>query len=123
MRQFTMNIDDGLLHAAKARALQTGRTVSDIVRDLLAREVGWSGAKEVAPLDDEKALPVLRAYSEQRISRRRAMEAIGLEPDRYSDFVDAMERLAVPWPKVDRAQVEREAEIVAQAIEQANDED
>ena len=123
MRQFTMNIDDGLLHAAKARALATGRTVSDIVRDLLAREVGWSAPTEAVPFADAKALPVLMAYSERRISRRRAMEAIGLEPDRYPDFVDAMERLAVPWPKVDRAQVEREAGIVARAIEAARDED
>ena len=123
MRHFTMNIDDGLLQAAKLRALQTRRTVSDIVRELLAREVGWSGATEAAPIDDEKASPVLRAYSEGRIPRRRAMESLGLEPDQYVASVAAMTRLCVPWPAVDREQVEREAEIVVQAIEAACDED
>ena len=123
MRQFTMNIDDGLLHAAKARALQTGRSVSEIVRDLLSRELGWSGAKAETPVDDETALPVLMTYAEGRISRRRAMEAIGLQPDQYSALVVTMERLSLPWPKVDRAQVEREADIVARAIAEACDED
>ncbi len=33
MRQFTMNIDDGLLVAAKAHALSVGRNMSEIVRD------------------------------------------------------------------------------------------
>jgi plasmid stability protein len=123
MRHFTMNIDDGLLQAAKLRALQTKRTVSDIVRDLLAKEVGWSGETRSAPIDDGKAFPVLHAYSEGRIPRRRAMESLGLEPDQYSAFVDAMTRLSVPWPAVDREQVEREADIVVQAIEAAHDED
>lgn len=123
MRQFTMNIDEGLLRVAKAHALSTGRNVSDIVRDLLAREVGWSAAETPAPLDDAKARPVLVAYSEQRISRRQAMDALGLAPERQEDFVEAMNRLSVPWPKVDPEQIEREAEIVVQAIHEAHDED
>ena len=98
MRHFTMNIDDGLLQAAKLRALQTRRTVSDIVRELLAREVGWSGATEAAPIDDEKASPVLRAYSEGRIPRRRAMESLGLEPDQYVASVAAMSPLLEHQP-------------------------
>src|SRR5664279_6311024 len=75
VRQFTMNIDDSLLQAAKLYAVTTGRTVSDIVRDLLAREVGWSGSGPLAPLDDVRAAPVLEAYSTGRISRRQAMQA------------------------------------------------
>ena len=49
MRQFTMNIDDSLLQAVKAHALNTGRSVSDIVRDLLVREVGWRGLSALPP--------------------------------------------------------------------------
>jgi streptomycin 6-kinase len=74
-------------------------------------------------MDDARALPALRAYSEGRIPRRRAMESLGLEPDQYAVFVDAMTRLSVPWPAVDRAQVEQEAELVVQAIKAARDED
>lgn len=116
MRQFTMNIDDGLLLAAKRHSLQTGRTVSDIVREVLAREVGWERGREERSLDETTALPVLRAYSEGLVSRRKAMEALGLPPERHADFVAAMNRLAIVWPKPDPAQIEREAEIVVEAI-------
>ncbi len=123
MRQFTMNIDDSLLLAAKKHALETGRTVSEIVRDLVAREVGWNGQVEPAPLDDEQVWPVLTNYSNGRTSRRRAMDEIGLSAEKYSEFVDLMRRHCVPWPKIDREQVEREAEIVVAAIKEAGDED
>ena len=119
MRQFTMNIDDGLLRAAKAHALSSGRNVSDIVRELLAREVGWSANEVPAPLDDARARPVLLAYSERTISRRRAMEALDLTPERHADFVEAMNRLSIPWPNADPEQIEREADIVIQAIQEA----
>lgn len=123
MRQFTMNIDDGLLLAAKAHALNTGQNVSDIVRNLLAREVGWSANPPPAPLDDARLRPVLAAYSGRKVSRRQAMDALGLAPERQADFVDAMNRLSVPWPNADPDQIEREAEIVVQAIREAEDED
>src|SRR3954466_16149179 len=103
-----MNIDDGLLLAAKAHALSSGRNVSDIVRDLLAREVGWSANETPAPLDDARARPVLLGYSQRRISRRQAMEALNLTPERHAEFVEAMNRLSVPWPKADPEQIERE---------------
>ena len=102
---------------------EAGRIVSGILRDLLAHEVGWTAAEPAAPFDDAKALPVLRAYSDRRMSRRQAMDALGLTPDRYPDFVDAMNRLSVPWPKVDPEQIDREAETVVQAIQTARNAD
>ena len=120
--QLTVHIDDSLLLAAKKHAHETGRTVDEVVRDLMAREVGWSGPEGAASLEDERVLSVLRTYSEGRTTRRRAMDEIGLAPDQYSDFVDLMQRLRVPWPQVDRKQIERQAEIVAEAIEEASDE-
>ncbi len=122
MRQFTMTIDDGLLRAAKAHALNTGRNVSDIVRDLLAREVGWSANEASAVLDDARARPVLLAYSAGSLSRRQAMQALDLEPERQADFVEAMNRFSIAWPKADPEQIEQEAEIVAGAIREAGDE-
>jgi hypothetical protein len=122
MRQFTMNIPDGLLRAAKAHALSTGRNVSDIVRDLLAHEVGWSAREPSTSLDDAMARPVLLAYSEGSISRRQAMQALDLEPERQADFVEAMNRLLIPWPKADPSQIEQEADIVVKAIQEAVDE-
>jgi negative regulator of replication initiation len=114
-----MNIDDGLLQAAKAHALSSGRNVSDIVRDLLAREVGWCADKAPAALDDAGARPVLLAYSEGKISRRQAMRTLDLAPERHGEFVEAMNRLSVTWPKADPGQIEREADIVVRAIREA----
>jgi hypothetical protein len=122
MRQFTMNIDDGLLLAAKKRALESGRTVSDIVRDLLAREVGWTEPRETAPPGDDQIRDVLFRYSDGRLSRHAAMNQINLEPHQYADFVELMRRLSVPWPQIDRNRIDQEAEIVAQAIRGASDE-
>ncbi len=119
-----MNIDDGLLRAAKAHALSSGRNVSDIVRALLAREVGWSANEAPTPFDDARARPVLLGYSEQKISRRQAMDALDLTPERQAEFVEAMNRLSIPWPKADPEQIDREADIVVQAIQtSADDED
>jgi len=123
MRQFTMNIDDGLLRAAKAHALNAGRSVSEIVRDLLAREVGWATAEAPAPLDGEQARPVLLSYAEGRMSRRQAMDALGLAPERHPDFIEAMNTMSIPWPKPDSEQIEREAEILVQAMLEPKDAD
>ena len=117
MRQFTMNIDDSLLQAAKAHALSSGRTVSDIVRDLLSREVGWSPNEAAPPLDEVRAHPLLVAYSERRLSRRQVMQALDLTPERQAEFVEAMNIRSIPWPKSDPEEIEREAEIVVQAIQ------
>jgi plasmid stability protein len=123
MRQFTMNIDDGLLRAAKAHALNAGRSVSEIVRDLLAREVGWATDEAPAPLEAEQVRSVLLAYSEGRTSRRQAMDALALAPERYPDFVEAMNTMAVPWPRPDPEQIEREADILVQAMSEPKDAD
>jgi len=123
MRQFTMNVDDSLLQAAKAHALSTGCSVCDIVRDLLAPEVGWSSGQPPLSPDDAEAQPVLQAYSGGKLTRREAMERLDLPPDRYPDFASAVNRLSVPWPKLDPAQIEWEAELVVQAIQDARGED
>ncbi len=65
---------------------------------------------------------VLLAYSEGRMSRRQAMQALGLEPERQADFVEAMIKRGIPWPEADPAQIDREAEIVAASIREAYDE-
>jgi hypothetical protein len=97
VQQSTANIDETTFTADKKNALET------------------DGPDGSAPFDGERSLSVLKSYSEGRTSRRRAMDEIGLAPDRYSDFVELMERHDVPWPKVDRSQIEREAEIVVEA--------
>lgn len=123
MRQFTMNIDDALLLAAKRHALVAGCTMSDLVRDLLAREVGWSAMKAEPPVDAKAAAPILQAYSCGRLSRRQAMGRLGLSPDRYPEFVEAMNRSSVAWPTLDPEQIEGEAALVAAAIEENDDAD
>lgn len=123
MRQFTMNIDPGLLHAAKRHALANEITMSDLVRDLLAREVGWTSARPDPQLDHGAALPVLQEYSVGRLTRRQAMDALGLAPERQPEFVAAMNRHSVPWPSPDPVQIELEAELVADAIREAEGED
>ncbi|MDP4021340.1 hypothetical protein Q8W71_01785 [Methylobacterium sp. NEAU 140] len=119
MRQFTMNIDDSLLLAAKRHALGAGITMSDLVRDLLAREVGWSPVPDTPVVAEASAVPILRAYSEGRLTRRQAMQALHLAPDRQVDFVAAMNRFAIPWPQPDPGQIDREAALVAAAIAEA----
>ena len=116
-----MNIDDGLLLAAKAHASSHGRNVSDIVRELLAREVGWPAPCVPDAIDDSTARPVLSAYSEGRMSRSQAMESLALTPDRGVEFVEAMNRLSLAWPQADRRQIEREADIVVEAIRRSAD--
>ena len=123
MRQFTMNISDTLLLAAKEHALRSGSTLSDLVRNLLAREVGWSPDLAEHNLDEADALPVLQRYSAGEITRKQAMQALSLSPDRYGDFCETMARLAVAWPQPDREQIDREADIVVHAIGEAADED
>lgn len=71
------------------------------------------------PLDDPRARPLLEGYSEGRISLRQAMDALGMPPDRYSEFVDGMNDLKLPWPRPSKEQIEAEAEIVAQAIQES----
>lgn len=84
-----------------------------------AREVARNETEGPLPPDHDWVLQVLSDYSDSRSSRRRAMDELGLASDRYPDFVDLMERLDVPWPKLDRNQIEREAEFVAEASSEA----
>lgn len=42
-----------------------------------------------------------------------------MPPDRYSEFVDGMNDLKLPWPRPSKEQIEAEAEIVAQAIQES----
>jgi len=105
VQQSTVNVDESPLLAGKKHAVES------------------DGPEGPTPVESERVLSVLKSYSEGRTSRRRAMDEIGFAPDRYSDFIDLMERHDVSWPKVDRKQIEREAEIVAEAIEDASDED
>ena len=123
MKQFTMNIDEALLQAAKAHALERGRTVSDVIRESLATEVGWTPDASRVLADDVAIKNALHGFSEGRLTRRQAMASIGLTPDRYVDFVGMMADAKTPWPPVDRASVEAEGEVVARAISGALDED
>lgn len=120
MRQFTMNMDEGLHSAAKIYAARQGKPIAEIVRDLLAREIGWNGEdSDRIDIDERTAAAVLRDYSAGRISRRDAMERCGLRIEMYPEFVELMERLAVKWPEPDPERISREAEIVSDAIEEA----
>ncbi len=118
-----MNIDARLLLAAKRHAVDVGVTMSDLVRNLLAREVGWSPGGEAAPIDEAAAAPILESYSGGEVTRRQAMEALGLSPDRQPEFVVLMNRLKIPWPSPDPKQVDEEAELVASAIQENGHED
>lgn len=56
------------------------------------------------------------------VFRRATMDRLGLTPDRQPEFVDAMNRLSVSWPSPDPEQIEREAELVVEAIRNAEHE-
>lgn len=68
-------------------------------------EAGRSGA--------EDAPAVLRRYAAGAIDRRAGMRQLGLAPEQYRDFADAMNRLHLSWPRPDPAQIAREAAVLA----------
>lgn len=78
------------------------------------------GGRLPASLDARSAAPSLNrterdfliSYSRGQLSRRDAMEAMGMEPSSVSEFAKLMNFERIPWPKAPRDQAEREAEQV-----------
>jgi hypothetical protein len=110
MPQFTMNMDENLLQAAKLHALQHGTTVSDMIRELLAREL--SGKKGATSTDDRK-LPlytphqILTAYSRGRLGVDEAAARLGLQG--YRELAIAMADAELPLPGTDRSTIDTQA--------------
>lgn len=52
----------------------------------------------------------LISYSRGQLSRREAMDAVGMDPSAVTEFTKLMNSQGVPWPKADRQQAEQEAE-------------
>ena len=123
MKQFTMNMDPAFLLAATRHALQNGTNLSDLVRTTLAREIGWSPAPDEVSLDDGQAMAVLLRYSEGGISRREAMQDLGLRAEHTPAFVEAMNRMSIAWPVPDPDRIASEAQLVVDAIRGDDDED
>ena len=123
MRQFTMNIQPDLLLAAKRHALESGINLSDLVRSTLAREIGWTPPSDEGGVPDEALPAVFAAYSEGRVTRRRAMQELGWGPERTMAFAEAMNVMGLPWPTPDPDQIDAEARLVVDVIEENADED
>ncbi|MGY2049133.1 ribbon-helix-helix protein, CopG family [Methylobacterium sp. JK268] len=113
-RQFTMKVDPALIEAVKAHVLRRGTTVSDLIRDLLMREIGWKEATDgVTPsLTDERRHAILTAYSRGEAGRGDTMVALGLDPSEVGAFARLMNGSGVAWPRPDRARAEEAAEIL-----------
>ena len=112
LRPYTLNIDDRLMHTAKARALQERTSVSEIVRRLLSGYVGLA-IEQPASIDDVKAAETLSRYSKGEIRRSEAMRAIGLDIVELDRFDSLMTEFGFDWPEQDPARVAQQAEIVA----------
>jgi hypothetical protein len=122
MKQFTMNIDESLLHAAKLHALQHGTTVSDLVRSMLLERLGVKPVGNVR-LDDSDIDRVLSLYSAGEIDRRDAFEQLGFSVDQFGDFADLMNERRLQWPALDPKASAEQGEIVAALIVGDADED
>jgi hypothetical protein len=114
-RQFTMNVDDGLLRAAKVHAARRGTTVSAMVRRLLEEELGMTSAAP-SRLGTGEADGVLARFATGGMTLAEAMRSAGLTPEGYGEFADRMAALGLAWPKGDLEAVERGAAAVAAAV-------
>jgi hypothetical protein len=112
LRAFTLNLDDRLMQAAKARALQERTSVSEIVRRLLSSYVGVA-VEQPATVDATKITEVLVRYSKSEIRRGEAMRAVGLDIADLDQFNALMVEFGIGWPEQDAARVAEQAEIVA----------
>jgi hypothetical protein len=112
LRAFTLNLDDRLMQAAKARALQERTSVSEIVRRLLSSYVGVA-VVQPATVDATKITEVLVRYSKGEIRRGEAMRAVGLDIADLDQFNALMVEFGIGWPEQDAARVAEQAEIVA----------
>lgn len=112
LRAYTLNIDDRLMHAAKARALHERTSVSEIVRRLLSGYVGLA-IEQQALADGAKVAETLSRYSKGEVRRSEAMRAIGLDIVELDRFNSLMTEFGFDWPEEDPARVAQQAEIVA----------
>jgi hypothetical protein len=60
----------------------------------------------------------LISYSRGQLSRREAMEAVGLDPSAVTEFARLMNSQDIPWPKADRRLAEDEAEKVLALLDE-----
>ena len=60
----------------------------------------------------------LISYSRGQLSRREAMEAVGMDPSAVMEFTKLMNSQGIPWPKADRQQAEREADEILALLDE-----
>ncbi len=90
LRNTTFNLPDGLVRHAKAYASEHGTSVTAIIRELLKAVTGWKPA-------DEEELDYLKAFSEGRIGKKRAIESLGLRD--YAQLLLLPGEKNLPLPK------------------------
>lgn len=121
MGQFTFLIDEDLRRAAKVYAAERGVTLSDLIRDMLARKIGWRQAMS-EDVDEASARRVMEAYSVGLIERSDALRRLGRDPSEVLWFRDRLNASGLPWPVQDREEAEKQADGLLEAMESDEDE-
>lgn len=68
------------------------------------------GTPVIATSSSFKSRDALISYSRGQITRREAMDRIGVDSSNVAEFAKLMNSENIPWPKADRQQAEREAD-------------
>lgn len=125
LRQFTMKVDDRLIMAAKAHAARRGLSVSEMIRDLLMRELGLKGRTEmlVDEMPDAEIKLRLRRYGEGKTRRRDAMLGLGMDPSDVQAFARLMNAHGIAWPALDRQAAEEGAVHLLAAMQETSGDD
>ena len=90
LRNMTLTLPDGLVRQAKAYASEHGTSVSAIIRELLKAVTGWKP-------DKDEELDHLKAFSEGRIGKKKAIEALGLRD--YAQLLLLLGERKLPLPR------------------------
>lgn len=106
MKNVTLAVDEEILRAAKIYAAAHDTSVSRLVRDYLAELTGLA-----IPSGDE-ATTILLRYSQGRLRRREAMEALGLD---YGTLLLELSQRRLPLPRVAESDAKAMADNFVQA--------
>jgi prevent-host-death family protein len=85
-------------------------------RNTAVASLSDEAAGRIASLPNKATRDFLIAYSRTEISRREAMDGIGMEPTDTVAFASLMNSEGIPWPKVDRERAERQADGLLELI-------